>query len=121
MQVSRSTLKFLQVVLAITITVTALYTGWYLLSINTDTTEAQIKANLTRLVASAHVYYGRLSYYDGVCSDIGVPPPFRCHDSSTAYAIEAPIRQGKYLCADSTGFFGSTVISMGEGTACRRY
>ncbi len=121
MQISRSGLKVLQVVLALVIIVVAALVGWFLLSLNTDTSEAQTKASLSRLEASAKVYFGRLNYYDGVCSDIGVPAAYRCHESSTAYAVEAPLPNGKYLCLDSTGFFGHTLLSKGEGTACRRY
>lgn len=114
-------LRVLQVVLAIIIVVAVLGVGWFLLSLNTDTTEAQTKASLIRLEASAKVYYGRLGYYEGVCTDIGVPATYRCHESNAAYAIEAPLKDGKYLCLDSAGFTGRTLISKGEGTACRRY
>lgn len=121
MQVSRGTLKVLQVILGGFIVVGALVAGWALLSLDTDTTEVETKASLTRLEVSANVYYGRLSSYDGVCSDIGVPASYRCHESDTAYAIEAPLPDGKYLCLDSAGFLGHTFISKGDDTACRRY
>lgn len=117
----RRTLRVLQVTLAIIIMVGVILAGWWLLSLDTDTTETQINMTLTRLEASAKVYFNRLNYYDGVCTDIGVPDTFRCHESSNAYAIEAPLKDGKYLCLDSAGFFGHTLISKGEGTACRRY
>lgn len=121
MQVSRGALRVLQVILGGFIVVGAVGVGWWLLSLNTDTTEVETKASLTRLGVSAKVYHGRLSSYDGVCADIGVPPAYRCHESSAAYAIEAPLPDGKYLCLDSAGFSGRTLISKGDDTACRRY
>lgn len=121
MKVSRRTLRVLQMMLVALIVVGVIFTGRWFLSLNTDTTETQVKINLTRIEASAKVYYGRLGYYNGVCTDIGVPATYRCHASSNAYAIEVPLKDGKYLCLDSAGFSGHTLISKGEGTACRRY
>lgn len=121
MQVSRGALRVLQVIIGALIVVGVLAAGWWLLSLDTDTTETQTKASLTRLGVSGHVYYNRLNSYDGVCADIGVPANYHCHESSEAYAIEAPLPDGKYLCLDSTGFLGHTLISKGNSTACRRY
>ena len=121
MQISAVTLRIVQVMLGAIIAVVALFAGWWLLSLNTDTSEAQIKAQMTRMEVSASVYYSRLQFYDGVCEDIGVPSGYNCHDSSQAYAIEVQLKSGRYMCLDSQGFFSQTLISKGEGTSCRRY
>jgi hypothetical protein len=121
MQVNRATLRIIEVVLGTLVAGGVLLVGWWLLSLNTDTTEAQIRAQMTRLKASAEVYYSRLQYYQGVCADIGVPAGYSCHDSDTAFAVEVPAGPGSYLCMDSQGFFGHTHLSKGQNTACRRY
>lgn len=121
MQVNRVTLRVIEAVLGVVVAASVLFAGWWLLSLNTDTTEAQIQAQMTRLKASAEVYHSRLQYYEGVCADIGVPGDYSCHDSEAAYAIETPVGRGSYLCMDSQGFFGHTHLSKGENTFCRRY
>jgi hypothetical protein len=121
MTVSRFTLRLIEIALAAMVSAVALVVGWWLLSLNTDTTEAQMKAQMTRLEASADVYHSRLRYYQGVCGEIGVPTGYICHDSEDAFAIEVAAGNGRYLCLDSQGFFGYTRLSKGEGTTCRRY
>jgi hypothetical protein len=81
--------------------------------------DTSIQANAERLRASAQIYYSRLFFYDGVCSDIGVARPFQCNESSTAYAIEARLSNDKYYCVDSVGFAGVVPWSIGSHTKCR--
>lgn len=121
MRVNRFTLRVIETVLIVIIATGALFIGRWLLSLNTDTTATEQKAHMTRIKASAEIYYSRLGYYEAVCSDIGVPAGYNCHDSDTAFAIEVAAGQGRYLCMDSQGFFGHTHLSIGQGTVCRRY
>lgn len=121
MQVNRVTLRIIEVILGAFVASGVLLVGWWLLSLNTDTTAAEQKAQMTRLKASAEVYYSRLRYYEGVCADVGVPAGYSCHDSEVAYAIEVLAGPGSYLCMDSQGFFGHTHLSKGQNTSCRRY
>lgn len=121
MRINRLTLRVIEAVLIVTIASGALLVGWWLLSINTDTTATEQKAHMTRMKASAEVYYSRLGYYEAVCSDIGVPVGYDCHDSEITFAIEVPAGQGRYLCVDSQGFFAHTHLSLGQDTVCRRY
>ena len=83
-------------------------------SVNEKTHQAQ----MTRLQSSARIYHSRLTFYDGVCSDIGVETPYRCIASEEAYAIEVRLPDRSYYCADSTGFLGKTTKSFDRGTAC---
>lgn len=121
MKVPRAVFVLVQVLLVAVILSVAFIGGWLLLSVNTDTTETQVRAQFTRLQASAQTYFARVRYYDGVCADIGVPSNFRCHNSETAYAVEADIGTGRFLCLDSTGFIGERRVSKGEETSCRQY
>lgn len=110
-----------QVLLTIAILAVLAIGGWYLLSLNVDTHDTELKVIMTRLETSAGIYYARLQYFDGVCQDIGVPPGFRCHADSKSYAVEATLATGVFYCIDSRGFHGETRISKGQATSCRDY
>ena len=94
--------------------------GWYFLNNGVDTTLVEKKAQFERLKASADLYYNRLGFYTGVCADIGITTEIKCTDSESAFALEAILAPGSFYCLDSSGFLGSTRISKGAGTICRR-
>jgi len=121
MQVHKSVALILQILIIIVISAVVLGAGWMLLNLDIDTSEAEQKAQLSRLQASAQLYHSRLQYFEGVCSDIGVPSNWRCNSNTTAYAIEFDLGMGRFYCLDSGGFLGETRVSKGVSVACRNY
>jgi len=93
--------------------------GWLILNSDGATNDAKIKADFVRLEASSQIYYSRLGFYNGVCSDIGLSKDYTCHDSENAFAVEANSSPGRFYCFDSTGFSGKTLESKGAGLRCR--
>jgi len=82
--------------------------------------DAERKTQLGRLQASAATYHSRLRYFDGVCSDIGVPDNFVCNDTEDAYAVSISLTKGGFYCADSTGFRGETTYPIENSVRCAR-
>lgn len=120
MEISRSAFVFFQFILVACLVVLMAGGVWFWLNngrqINTD--EAVIQIQLQRLQTSGHLYFSRLRFYTGVCSDIGVASSYRCNESEVAYAIEANLTNGVYYCVDSTDFSAKTNRSIGLSTKC---
>ena len=91
---------------------------WYLLSKDLGGPEVDQLAVMKRLQASAQVYHSRLWSYDGICSDIGVPPEMTCEESDDAYVIQIVLDDGAYYCIDSTGFIGPRPTAKASMYAC---
>ncbi|MEX0912948.1 MAG: hypothetical protein WDZ56_00295 [Candidatus Paceibacterota bacterium] len=95
-----------------------LFTGWIILNTDVNTEDAKKHAEMVRLQASAKNYYSRLQFYDGICSDIGIPVGWRCHSFEAAYAIEIGLKEGGFLCLDSSGYLGQSLQSKHTNTHC---
>ncbi|PIR86070.1 hypothetical protein COU14_01085 [Candidatus Kaiserbacteria bacterium CG10_big_fil_rev_8_21_14_0_10_44_10] len=91
---------------------------WWLFDKESDVTDAQLKGNMVRLQASAETYYSRMTSYDGVCADIGLPPNFNCTEDDDVFAIETQLSSGKYLCLDKKGFLGEVNGSKKDAATC---
>lgn len=92
---------------------------WYFLKSDVpEVTDVNKEAQISRLDKSAQSYYSKLLFYTGVCADIGVPDGFRCNESDEAFVVETRLSDGRFYCADSTGFIGRADYSFGDGLAC---
>ncbi len=119
MKLSVGTFILVNAILVIAVVAVVVLISWFLLNSNLSTEEAESKAVLLRLKASAELYHSRVGFYTGLCGDIGVPGKFSCTESDDAYAIETTLSSGSYYCLDSSGFIGKTRLSKGLGTKCR--
>jgi len=91
---------------------------WWLFGKDLAINDTQLRANLIRMQASAETYYSRLQFYDGMCSDIGIPPNFTCNETTDSFAIETRLSTGRYLCVDNSGFLGEIPRSKGGAVSC---
>lgn len=66
----------------------------------------RIRARLDEAAVSSNYYYNRLGIYDGVCDDVAIEDPVRCHSAGVGYILYAPISSGQYYCRDSAGYRG---------------
>ncbi len=80
--------------------------------------DAQIQATLLRLQSSAFVYHGRLGYFDGVCSDIGLPKNYVCRETEKSFIIYVQLSDGSWYCADSTNYIGREVSVGTNNSSC---
>lgn len=88
--------------------------------------DAAIKATLSAVRAQAEIYYDdNLNSYDGLCFDSQTnllldktsgekSIDYVCNDSSSEYAISAPLNENGYYCVDSTG--NANVVNYGLTT-----
>ena len=120
MKVTRGAFALINVIVVLLLLAGIAGTTWFMLNFNLDTEGVQKQAEYERLKASANLYYSRLGFYDGVCSDIGIGASMRCSDSGNTFALEETVSRGSFFCMDSSGFMGNTRISKGEGTECRK-
>ena len=118
MQISKTT--YFVTVSIVTVGIVAVVGAgfFFLLHLSPSVSDETRFAQINRLNASARVYYGRVAFYTGVCSDIGVVEPYRCTESEESYALEVPLINGGYYCADSTGFLDRVQESVGDKTEC---
>lgn len=91
---------------------------WWLFEKESNIGDAQLRGHLLRMQASSETYYARLQFYDGVCSDIGLPTDFNCDETTEAFAIETRLPTGRYLCMDNTGFLGEIGQSKRDAVSC---
>jgi len=123
MQVSQTTFNVVQGVIFLVVIVVAAFAIYYFFgsgNVNNDGADAADKAKVERLRASARIYFDRLQFYDGVCSDIGVPNGFECNNNEQAYAVSVSLNSGGFYCADSTGFVGRTATALRGDIVCSR-
>ena len=109
MQIGQTTFYILQALIFLVVVGIAALAIFYFFgsgNVNNDGADAANKAKIERLRASAGIYFDRLQFYDGVCSDIGVPGGFECNNNEQAYAVSVRLNSGGFYCADSTGFVG---------------
>lgn len=112
-------LFFLMQVLVVIIVVSAFSIFiWWLFEKESNIGDAQLRGHLLRMQASSEIYQGRMGSFDGVCSDIGITANFNCDESTNAFAVEARLPMGGYLCMDSVGFFGEIRQSKREAVSC---
>lgn len=69
-------------------------------------TDILLQSKVSVLVNAANFYVGRMSFFDGVCKDIGVLQPVLCTESPTGFAIFVGQANGSYYCTDKAGFSG---------------
>lgn len=121
MRISKTTFQFLQVTLVISVTGIFVFIAYQLITTEADNRarDAAKKASVSRVQASAFSYYSRLQYYDGVCADVGTTDEMSCTDSPDAFAVEVPLSNGTYYCADSTRFSGVITESKQRAVVCR--
>lgn len=96
--------------------------------------DAAVRANLSGIRTQAELLNDTANSYEGVCEDTnilaavnaaktaagistativadattGAAGTATCHDSSTAWAIEVPLRSAGFACVDSTGLSATT-------------
>ncbi len=83
-----------------------------------EVSDAHIEATMLRLQGSAFVYHGRLGYFDGVCSDIGLPKDYVCRETEKSFIIYAQLSDGTWYCVDSTNFKGKEVLVGTHNSSC---
>jgi len=77
------------------------------------------KGNLVSYQTSSQIYRDRILDYQGLCQSIGINRAvYNCVENSDAYAIEAPLSDGRFYCIDSTDFSGITETSIGSRASC---
>jgi len=120
MEMKQSTFLLMNVILVLILVLGVAVVGWIVVGTDVNLNDADKRANLQRLVSSADLYYSRLNFYGGVCSDIGVLEGYGCSESEVAYAVETRLDSGWYYCGDSTGFIGDLPYSLNGSTVCKR-
>ena len=118
MQVNSGVAAVLQLIVFILIVGVAGAAAWWFLTRESTPSDTPLIAEMERLHASAQVYYSRLRFFDGVCSDIGVPDYVTCEESSDAYVLEVLLNNGEFYCADSTDFIGTKSTPRARALAC---
>ena len=72
---------------------------------NVKAQEAKIKSMITNMRASAELYWTNKDSYSGYCkSEKQTDPTIICTDAKLSFNAYAKLDNGKYFCADSTGF-----------------
>jgi hypothetical protein len=80
--------------------------------------DSVLETKVEQTVVSANIQGGRMGSYDGVCKDITVVAPIRCHQEEFGYAIYAPMADGSYFCVDSSEFRGYIQGRPQQGSLC---
>lgn len=81
--------------------------------------DAILKGTLDNIQNSAARYGVRMLGYEGVCESIGIDRAvYNCVENADAYAIEAPLSDGRFYCIDSTDFSDITDSSIDGRASC---
>ncbi len=82
--------------------------------------EAKRKSLVTNQRASAELYFGKNKSYSGFCNSKEYPQPdgISCVSLKTGFFAFTDLENGKFFCADATGFAGEVSTEPKSGTTC---
>lgn len=82
--------------------------------------EAKLKSMVTNTRASAELYYDKSKSYSGFCDskEYQKASEITCVSSKTGFFAITPQSNGKFFCADATGFAGEVSTEPKTGFAC---
>jgi len=96
-------------------------------SARTKGDDAMVRSKLMFFRSDAELYLDKNGSYLGFCDSDNVTAFFMdprtmkavCNDSSSAWAVSAPLSTTGYYCVDSTGMlYNQTKMSLGSNTSC---
>ncbi|MCB9819675.1 hypothetical protein H6789_03160 [Candidatus Nomurabacteria bacterium] len=118
MRVHKSSLFLMEVIIIAIVVFSFGLFIWWLFEKESNVSDVQIRGQMLRIQVSSETYYARLQFYDGICSDIGVPTNFNCDETTESFAVETKLPNGRYLCIDNTGFLGEIGQSKRDAVSC---
>lgn len=86
---------------------------------NARAEQAKLKSLITNMRASAELFWTNGETYSGYCkSEKQTDAAIKCTDSKSSFNAYAKLDNGKYFCADSTGFAAEIATLPKAGVVC---
>jgi uncharacterized protein HemX len=99
--------SLLQAFLTIVIVVVIGVGVWYVITHRVVNIQNEVGETFAKQYQGvAELYKRRMGDYEGMCTELAAKDKVVCQSNETAYRVSQSLRNGKFFCADSTGFEG---------------